>query len=109
MSCHNRILSFFLKKYICYSGGWKIKICFNGEEIEGSPYDLNVYDPSQAKVIRSHFGPVQPHNSYSFEGKGTAFIRPIHLLIRGKRNLLSTLHETSKDILFYWVGIKAID
>ena len=30
---------------------------------------VNVYDPTCARIVRSHFGPVQPDLPYTFDGK----------------------------------------
>lgn len=54
------------------AGLWQITVMFQDSPVSGSPFDVNVYDPSLAKII-GNASSAETMVSYSFEGiSGTA-------------------------------------
>ncbi|CAD5119535.1 DgyrCDS8135 [Dimorphilus gyrociliatus] len=48
-------------------GNWKIQIFYENQEISESPYYVNVYDPSLARIIKTQIGKAAILKDYSFE------------------------------------------
>ena len=54
------------------AGDWNISILNDDENIEGSPFNVRVYDPGQIKVYGIEGGRVR--QNFNFFGKMTEFI-----------------------------------
>ena len=55
-------------RFMLPTGEWKVLVNYNNTLCEGSPYHVNVYDPSAAKIIRE-YGLASADVEYMFHGK----------------------------------------
>ena len=52
---------------VSLAGEWEVSVLYDGEHISGSPYNINVYDPSAVRVYNLESGLVG--SALTFNGK----------------------------------------
>ena len=59
-----------------------IKVFYDEQEVKGSPFTVNVYDISYARIIRHAFGPIQLREPYQFQSEYQAVPWRVPILLK---------------------------
>ena len=73
--------------FCLFSGSYLIKVFYDGQEVKESPFAVNVYDISYARIIRHVFGPINIREPYQFQGKYNLWILLNKVLLHAARSL----------------------